>query len=279
MNNLITFLVRYYLIFLFLFLEGFSLLLFFNHDRYQSSVVYNFSNEQAGKMYAWYFSVNKYFDLQRSNDSLLAENARLRTNQLSAKFIDSFKRIGITDTVFRQKYTYIPGRVINNSTNLRSNYLTLDIGSRKGIEKGLGVVTTSGIVGISREVSENFTAVLSILHKDFKVSAEVSETGNIGSVTWSGKDPRFVMLEIPPTQPKFKKDSVYHVVTSPYSDVFPRGVAIGTFTSADVNSDNFIRINVRLNSDLTNPKVVYVIRNILREEQKTVEEKASVEIK
>ena len=45
--------------------------------------------------------------------------------------------------------------VINNSIAKRNNYLTLDKGIKHELEKGMGVVTSNGVVGIIKEVSEH----------------------------------------------------------------------------------------------------------------------------
>ena len=122
-------------------------------------------------------------------------------------------------------------------------------GKKKGIDKDQGVISDNGIVGIVRGASENYSSVLSVLHKDFKLNAEIVETGQIGTITWLGKNHKFVNLELPPTQIKFEKNKVYHVMTGPYSVIFPKGIKIGRFTYENVVENNNISIN-RINETL-----------------------------
>jgi rod shape-determining protein MreC len=64
-----------------------------------------------------------------------------------------------------------------------------------------------------------------------------------------------------------------HVVTSPYSSVFPQGTTIGTITQViDKPDDAFHTIYVKLGADIRNVRQVYIITNLLREEQETLEQ-------
>jgi rod shape-determining protein MreC len=149
--------------------------------------------------------------------------------------------------------------------------MTLDIGGKKGAQRQAGVVTTAGIVGISKQVSPNFTSVLSVLHSDFTVSAEIAELKEIGSVAWDGKNPERVILKDIPVHIRVKKGM--HVVTSPYSSVFPQGTNIGTIVQViDKQDDAFHTIYIKLAADIRNARQVYLITNLLREEQETLEQ-------
>ncbi|MGZ5283526.1 MAG: rod shape-determining protein MreC [Bacteroidia bacterium] len=195
----------------------------------------------------------------------------MRDQLLSSRLIDTSKSLAINDTTFKQRYIHIPGAVVNNKVTSRNNYLTMAIGKNKGVGPHLGVVSTVGIVGITRASSENFTSVLSVLHTDFTVSAEISEIKEIGSVKWDGKDPSIVILHNIPMHIKISKGQ--HVVTSSYSNVFPQGTPIGVIKDFEVkNDDAFYTIYVKLSSDMRNIRQAYVISDLMREEQDKIEE-------
>lgn len=271
MSNIIAFFAKYHRFLLFLLLELICLFFVVNYNRYQSASFFNLTYEASGKMYALYDNVNYYFHLKQVNDSLMAENARLRAVQPFSKYIDTTKPVEVTDTIFKQKFVYLPGRVINNSISQRNNYLTLDIGSKHGVDKLMGVVTTAGVVGITTSnVSSNFTAVLSILHEEFSISAQIVEAGSIGDVTWDGKNPDIVQLSGIPIQTAVKKGQV--VNTSPYSSIFPQGTTIGVIQDFEVKpGESDYTINVKLAADLRNVRQVYVIDNLMKVEQQKVE--------
>jgi rod shape-determining protein MreC len=270
MGNILAFLAKYHRFFFFLLLEiiCFSLVVSFNTS--QNSTFVGVSNELAGRVYKAYNNVDQYFHLKREKDSLAAENTRLRAMLKASHQYDTSHAIQKEDTVFKQKFTYLPAVVVNNRVTARNNFMTLDIGSAKGSQRQAGVVTTAGIVGITKQVSSNFTSVLSVLHSDFTVSAEIAELKEIGSVTWDGKNPERVILKDIPVHIRVKKGM--HVVTSPYSSVFPQGTTIGTIVQViDKPDDAFHTIYVKLAADIRNVRQVYLITNLLREEQEIIE--------
>ena len=270
MGNILAFLVKYHRFFLFLFLEIICLSLVVSFNDNQNSAFVGISNELAGRVYKAYDNVDQYFHLRRDKDSLAAENTRLRAMLKVSRQYDTSRAIQKEDTTYRQKFTYLPAVVVNNRVTSRNNFMTLDIGSKKGAQRQAGVVTTGGIVGITKQVSANFTSVLSVLHSDFTVSAEIAELKEIGSVTWDGINPERVILKDIPVHIRVKKGM--HVVTSPYSSVFPQGTTIGTVTQvADKQDDAFHTIYVKLGADIRNVRQVYIITNLIREEQETLE--------
>jgi rod shape-determining protein MreC len=179
MRNFLKFLLRYYAFFLFLALEVVCLILYFRSAEYpNASVVYS-ANRLAGNAYSRYASLVEYTRLDDRNDSLAAENARLREQLANARMIDSVHERCVDDSMYRQLYTYIPARVIKSSITARNNYLTLDRGSREGIRPDMGVITDDGIVGKVVAVSEHFSVVMSVLHSKFSSSAALRPTGAI----------------------------------------------------------------------------------------------------
>jgi rod shape-determining protein MreC len=202
----------------------------------------------------------------------MAENARLKDILPQSQYADTAKKLLITDSVYLQKFTYIPAFVVNNSVTFRNNYLTLAAGSKNQIGKAMGVVSTAGIVGITENVTPHFTSVISVLHKNFTVSAEISENGEKGSVVWDGIDYSTVIMKDVPRHIRINIGQ--HVVISPYSRAFPQGTPIGVISRYEVKpGDAFYTIYVKLAADLRNIRQVYVIANLLKDEQEQAEQR------
>lgn len=270
MGNIFAFLLRHHKFFVFIILEGIGFSLVVNYNKDQGSAFYKSTNEISGLAYKGIGNLKYYFHLREVNDSLMAENARLRAKMLNALYFDTAKPRAITDTIVKQRYTFIPCAVVNNSVTSMNNYLTLGAGENMGIGNHLGVVSSSGIVGITRNVSEHFASVLSILHKDFTVSAQIIENKQIGTVTWNGFDPDIVVMKDIPLNVKITKGM--HVVTSPYSDLFPTGTAVGMVTKYEANhNDANYTIYIRLSTDMRNISKVYVVSNLMRDEKQKTE--------
>lgn len=277
MRNLWLFLIKYYALFLFLFLEIFALVLLISGNNYQNATVLNSANEVVGNWYQWVNRGEDYLSLTNINDSLTAENQRLK-NELKSTYyrskVDSgtFKdTIKVNDTLQVKQYYYIAAKVINNSITKRNNYLTLNRGSIHGVHKNMGVICSNGIVGIVKDVSEHFCTVISLLHKDIKISAQTKSTRDFGSLIWDGYNPRKAQLIDIPNHVSVRKGD--KVVTTSFSSIFPEGISIGYITDAEIKTgDNFYTVDVELSTPFEHLENVYVIDNRMGVEQKKLEE-------
>ncbi|WP_158563264.1 rod shape-determining protein MreC [Chitinophaga silvatica] len=288
MRNLIIFFRRYFNFFLFLLLEVICLVLVFQRNNFQRAAYLSSANDISGKLYDKYSNVQYYFHLKSTNDSLVNENVRLH-NMLRSSFdsmvttngvkIDTVKEYN-DDTIRRVintkilKYKYFAAKVINNSINKPVNYITIHRGSAQGIKPNMGVISTSGVVGVVRSVSENYSVVLSMLSKSnsVSISARVGKGKEMGSVHWDGDDAGFALLkDVPKSAKVYKGDTV---VTSGYSALFPENIPIGyveNITIGDKASTAYT-IRIKLATNFYSLQYVYVIENLLKDEQQRLED-------
>jgi rod shape-determining protein MreC len=269
MRNLWLFFLRYYAFFLFLALEAFAIVLMVNNNSYHSASYFNSSNNVSAKFFEYLSYSRSFVNLQTLNDSLSKENAYLRNLVLASPYSNKVNRIYINDSIMR-RYTYIEAKVINNSVNKRNNYITLDRGSLHGIREKMGVICGDGIVGTIKDVSEHFCTVISFLHKDSKVSAQLNSSNEYGSLVWEGRNPKFASLKDIPTHVKVKLGD--SVSTTGFSQKFPKNVFIGRVIKCDLKSgDNFYNIEVALSTNFTTLRYVYVVEDNFAEELKKLE--------
>jgi rod shape-determining protein MreC len=275
MRNLWLFISKYNAFFLLIIFFTISLILLIQNNSYQRASVWNSSNQLVGRSYERANEISSYLTLGKTNDSLAAENARLR-NQLATSFTsDSIKQVTVRDTTLKQQYTYTVARVVNNSVHQKNNYLTINRGSKHGITKGMGVTSAKGIVGIVLNVNENFATIRSLLHSETKVSANVN--GNIGSLVWGdgNYDPRFAYLKDIQSHLSIKKGA--RVVTSEFS-LFPQGTNIGSVAETRTREgDSSLDIKIKLDTEFSTLQYVYVINNLLSAEQLSLEAQNKVE--
>jgi len=275
MRNLWLFISKYNAFFLLIIFFTISLIILVNNNSYQRASVWNSSNQIVGSTYERISKFSNYLVLGKTNDSLAAENARLRDLLKSSFYSDNITRVTIRDTVLKQQYTYTIARVINNSVHQRNNYITVNRGKKHGIEKGMGVTSSSGIVGIIINVSENFATIRSLLHTETKIS--VSVDANIGSLIWGegNFDARYAILKDIQSHLLVKKGA--RVVTSEFS-LFPPGTNIGTVSKTGVKgNDSSLDIEVKLDTDFASLQYVYVINNMLSKEQLSLEASNKIE--
>ena len=265
MKNFFLFLWRRHFFFLFLILEVISFILIVQNNHYQRSGFINSTNKFSGNILATFNNISQYFSLKDANRKLSEENARLLSESKKFYMKTDDHIFYHNDTLYRQQYEFISAKVINNSTNKRNNYITLNKGSRHGITKDMGAITSTGIVGIVKEVSSDFSSVISVLHKDMKISAKMKKSGHIGTVIWKGGYYRYGELIDIPTHVKPTPGDT--IITSGYSSMFPEGVMIGTISDYKiVKGDNFYSINIKFSTDFNSISYAYVVRNIMKGE-------------
>ena len=260
---------------LFALLLSFCFYLLVVNSKFQSASVLNASNAVVANVEGGMNYVKEYVNLKAYNEQLAKENTRL-LNILNASVYNKLsKRDSVKDTLYLQQYIYINAKVINNSVNKRNNYITLDKGSMQGIKPEMGVITGSGLVGIIKQVSPHFCTVMSVLHKDTRISAKFKKNEFFGSLVWNGEDPHFATLkEIDKTVPVKKGDTI---ITTTFSAVYPSGIMVGTVESSELESgSNFHNIKVKLSTSFNNLNYVYIIDHLLKNEQHVLEEASTI---
>lgn len=221
-------------------------------------------------MYTGVDIVSKYLNLAGVNKELAEENAEIRS---TATRIDNPLIISVNsvhDTTAKQQYSYINAEVINNTVNFQKNYLTIDKGSSAGIEPDMAVIGPKGIVGIVFSTSEHFSTIMSVMHVDFKICAKFKKNNYFGSLVWQGDvKGNAKLLEIP-----------YHVdiklgdtvVTSGFSNIYPTGIPIGTVINYRKDkAENFCDIDIKLTTSFKNIQHVYIVKNVMKAEQDSLE--------
>jgi len=270
MRNLLIFITKYNAFFLFLIFEISSLLIYIKYNSFQKATFINSTNKVTGTLYTQVSQLYGYLSLKEVNDSLARENAQLRGMLKSAFYVDTVEKHKVVDTSYKQQYTYIVARVINNSTNKRSNYITINRGTKEGISKDMGVICSSGVVGMVVDVSEHLAIVQSVLNKNTRFSAMLANNKEIGSFIWGADlDPKKGLLtDIQnDAQPKLGEQ----VVTSGYS-LFPTGIPFGKITNLHAKGGGLLlNVDVTLAVDFSKLEYVYVVNNKFAPEQTGLE--------
>ncbi|HLC83856.1 MAG TPA: rod shape-determining protein MreC [Bacteroidia bacterium] len=272
MRNLLVFITKNYFFFLFLLLETFCIYILVQNNKFQRASFVNSSNKVSASILSTSENVQHYFYLKTENERLAKENAELHSHDLLSFSMLINGQYIINDTVYKQKYTYTNATVVNNSTNRRNNYLTLDKGSKQGITNKMGVTSSSGVVGIVENVSENFCTVKSLLHSNTIINSKLEKDGSFGPLSWDGESFEFATLNDIPTHVRlFKGDTV---VTSQYTKMFPENILIGTVDSYYRESTKpFYTVKIKLSTDFKKLTHVYIVDNELRAEQEELEKK------
>ena len=254
MQRIIDSILYYKDVLVFLILLLFSIYLVVDSNHYHQSKLNSISNNFTSIIFEWSSSIENYFNLKNSNEELIQENLDLINRLYSNKEI-------IDDSLLiKSSYIFSSAKIINNNFSYSKNYLIIDKGSKDGIKEEMGVVNSYGIIGITVDVSENYSRVMSILNLNSKINAKIKNSFHFGSLEWNGEDPSRINLNDVPKIAKIKiGDSI---VSGGMSSIFPENLPIGVVSKIDLkNSENYYGIDVLLNNDMTSIKNVYIINN------------------
>ena len=265
---------------LFLLLLLIALFMIVRNNEAQGKIFLNSAGQVTGLFDSGANAIWSYFNLRRENEKLQHEISVLR-GQLAK---DQYSNQVSTDTLQKaidstsvQIYRYIEATVTNNSVDKPKNYLTLNRGRKHGVKVNMGVITTNGILGVVRYVSEHYCIVMSVLHTDSRVSAQIRGKGFYGSLIWDGKDPSKVYLTDIPKHNKIS--SAEDVVeTTGFSTYYPPGVAIGKvfYHTVPSGSSNHL-IHVKLNANMASVRYAQIVVNVHAAEIKKLEARAKDE--
>nr|HPH45925.1 rod shape-determining protein MreC [Chryseolinea sp.] len=219
MARLFLFLYANRAFFTFLLLEVFCAWMIVENNRYQGAKFFNSSNRFIAETNNVSQGVREYFQLHEINKALAEENAMLR-NQLqkispSLQPVDS---IVTNDSTEVNRFVYISAKVMNNSVGRFTNFITLNKGIDEGVEPDMAVISSSGVVGKVKTVSNHYCVVTSLLNVDVMTSAVLKRTGHYGTIQWDGLNPYTANLKYIPRHVKPVVGDT--VVTSGYNAVF-----------------------------------------------------------
>jgi rod shape-determining protein MreC len=270
MQRLFLFFYQYRAFFTFLILELICAWLIIGNNPYQGARFFNSSNGLVASMNNVSHGVREYFLLRQINSTLAEENAQLRSkfealNQ--RQYISSLP--AITDSTAVNQFDFVSAKVVSNTVNRFTNFLTINKGSQDEVEPGMAVISPLGAVGKVRTVSRHYSVVTSILHVDVQISALLKSTGHFGTIQWDGINPDFVKLKYIPRHVEVSKGD--SVLTSGYNAIFPEGIMVGLIDEVLLTDELFYDLTVKLSQDFRKLSYVEVVKNSMKHELDSLE--------
>ena len=249
MQNLIKILLRYSNFLVFIALEVAAFLLIVYNSAYPRSSVLSTANDVVAWQHEQLSEIRGYFMLRSLNEQLAEENAALR-NQICS--MDSTKN----EVVFH----YENAKVVQMTTDKLHNYLTINKGSKDGIQRGQGVRNEDGVVGIVRTVGRNYSVVMPLINTQTNLSCRFAKNDYIGTLQWDGKDSRFAKLTDVAAHMVVNPGDT--IITSGLSPIFPEGIPVGIVESSVLKEGkSYHDIRVRLYTNFKRLKYVEVVQN------------------
>jgi rod shape-determining protein MreC len=281
MRNVFLFIRRYSNFLFFLLLQAISIYLLVQYNSYHRAIGTAAMNEVTGRINSQYNRIDNFLQLAEKNEDLRRQNEYL-LNRHASSFVspDTASQV-ITDSIpfdtlgSRRKWLYQSAKVVSNAVTSQNNFIVISRGSAQAVEKDQGVIDIkNAVVGIVTDVSENYAIIMSLLHKDSKISGIIKNDPNGGGTAiWDGKEPNYLSFTNVRQSAKAKKGDT--VVTSGVTLTYPAGMLIGVIDEIrpDKSTNNFI-IRLKTAANFYNLQYVYAVKNYQKAEIDRLMEKA-----
>lgn len=211
-----------------------------------------------------------YTEYFRDMDDLLSENESLRQE------IDSYKSELNDSQAVREEndrlreylelkriysdLTLCDALIISRGSESYMTVMTLNRGSGDGIEKGMPVIVSSGLVGCVFEVGYNWCKVRTVIEDTSGVGAYIYRSGDIGIVEGDvmNKDTNYCHMNyLRENCDVTVGDMVY---TSGLGSVYPRGIPIGRVVEVRENAyDRTVSAKIEVFADLSSLTYVMIV--------------------
>ena len=267
----------------------------FPNDSYGlSKLVFNNIAYSFSKKYKCKFRIMRLFPVYGEGEnqdrlySTIKRCSKENKNLFLKNQLEKVKQYSNLDSLKNTNFTFRNAKVISNNLSSFKNHLIINKGVRHGLKNEMGVINSTGIVGIINRTSKNYSSVMSVLNIDTKINAKVKRTSHFGTLEWNGLRTSYLVLnDIPETANIKVGDSI---ITGGMSLIFPEGINIGvvseilnqnkisdTVVRFGGNIDeakyldfdfkeNYLTVKVKLHTDMNNLNNVYVIESLNRKE-------------
>ena len=199
------------------------------------SAPFNFVIDKIDEMIEKNNVYDKYKELKNKEeqmDSVVAQNENLQSE------IDKLKDTLDLNTVLSDK-VYMNATVVFRNIDYWYNEITIDKGSKNGIEKGMAVVTPKVLIGQITKVS-NYSSTVKLLSNEnmsdkISVKIKVKDDYVYGLISMYDSKSNTYTVEGISENVDIEKGA--DVVTTGMGTIFPSGLMVGTVKK--VTTDNF----------------------------------------
>lgn len=175
------------------------------------------------------YALEENADLRRTNIELSSQVARMREAQIENRTLREMLELREV-----AEYPLLPAQIVSKDITRQQNHAFVDVGSEDGVEAGMPVITQDGVLGQITVTSPDYAVVQTYLNTEFRISAMIEDLQAVGIVRWDGEDPTRLLLEHVVRTEDVRPGQ--RVVTSGYSNIYPRGLPIGTVDSVQTLS-------------------------------------------
>ena len=140
-----------------------------------------------------------YWSLDEVNEELTRENSALKASLFQNSHPSFAQSTG---------YSFIPAKAIEYSYKKLNNYILIDAGRLKGVQEGMGVISSKGWIGTVTETTKSFAFVTPFIHSKGAIGARIKNKG-LGELVWQGDPNKGMLTDLQREFKPVKGDSIY----------------------------------------------------------------------
>lgn len=205
----------------------------------------------------------EYDRLVKENEELREMVATMRDEIHSAEELEQMNKWLFSYLELKKEHTefvFEPASITGAGSGNYKTVLTLDCGTSKGVEEGMTIVTSEGIVGHIVEAGTSWSKAVTLLESGSAVGAVVERTGETGLIEGDFSLSSDGMCKMTYLSADSDVKEGDRIMTTGSGSVYPGGLVIGYVSS--VKQDPLTRTKiayVNAAADLTNLEKVMVI--------------------
>jgi len=217
--------------------------------------IFSFFNPVA----MFFASIGDYIGLRQKYLELEEENAILReayTQDISIKVENDALR-KLLELDIRKDHDVIVVKVIGYYSNSWQSEIMLDAGTNNGVQKGMGIVGSSGLAGIIISAGNNSSRARLISDPQSSLGIRILSSRKLGLI--EGSQEGIVYLKYISADEGIYKGDI--IVTSEYGQYLPPDILIGRVSSIlDIAGDPYREIIIEPFEDFRSLEYLMVIR-------------------
>ncbi len=198
------------------------------------------------------------FSTDPSIDQLKEENARLmlELNRLRKQGVENQNLRNMLSVPDTSKYDLIAADVISKLVNKIQGNIILNKGSNDGIQVGMPVLNSNGLVGIIADVTDNFSVTKTLFNSSLNIAVTVQNINVDGVLSWNGSE--LIIKNIPTT---YEIKVGEKVETSDFSTLLPPNIPIGIISKKESLALGLLHtIYVKPFADIRSVSNVFVLK-------------------
>ncbi len=251
-----------------------SLVLLSLNDNKQIRTIRAYTISIVGTLQSAASVVPNFFALERENEILRQQNVEL-TDEVSRLREARLENLQLRELLKLKEHSLfhlVGADIVGKTLDLLRNTVTINKGDQDGLRINMPIVSEAGLVGRVIATSSHYSVAQLMINRDFRASVKIERSRVVGILAWNGGE--FLQLKnVAKTQDVAAGDLV---MTSEYSNIFPRDIKIGTVIQVSEREDAlFKEIQIKSSVDFTTLEHVFVISATPDPERQGIESKVA----